>query len=130
MIRLIKKCFGIAETGIKDNLNKNLFSKLITNSNGYSVKNFFLLAVTIMSLLLMIPIPIAILIEVSYNHTIATDFGGMAAYITAIAGLMAAGGITKAWSEWSENKYTGRRSEDQESPTQCTYEEDEEIIDE
>lgn len=103
--KTIQQYIGTCSTVIQTKVKGNLFHKLIANNSGYSVKNFFVLATTLLAILLLIPIPIILLIEGWYNHTIASDFGGMAAYITSIAGLMASAGITKAWSEWSENKY-------------------------
>lgn len=79
-------------------------SNLIRNNTGVSSKNFFLVSVTLIGLLLLL-IPAAVLIvEVVYNHTIETDLGGMAAYIGAVAGVFTSAGITKAWSEKYESK--------------------------
>jgi len=77
---------------------------VIRNNTGVSSKNFFLVSVTAIGLLLLI-IPAAVLIvEIVFNHTIRTDLNGMAAYIGAVAGLFATAGITKAWSEKYERK--------------------------
>ena len=72
---------------------------LIKNNSGISSKNFFLVSVTIIGVMLLIIPAIVLLIEVICNHTIATDLNGMAAYIAAVAGIFASAGITKAWSE-------------------------------
>lgn len=72
---------------------------LIRNNSGISSKNFFLVSVTIIGLILLIIPAVVLLIEVICNHTIATDLNGMAAYIVAVAGIFASAGITKAWSE-------------------------------
>lgn len=77
----------------------NRLSKLIRNNTGVSSKNFFLVAVTMVGILLLIVPIVLLLIEIIYNHTIATDLNGIAAYIGAVAGLFATAGITKAWSE-------------------------------
>lgn len=75
--------------------------KLISNNTGVSSKNFFLVAVTLIGLL--VP-AVLLIIEVCYNHTIQTDLNGLAAYIGAVAGVFASAGITKAWSEKYEKK--------------------------
>ena len=82
----------------------NFFSKLIQNNTGVSSKNFFLVAVTIIGLILLL-VPAAVLIvEVLYNHTIVTDLNGLAAYVSSVAAIFATAGITKAWSEIYEKK--------------------------
>lgn len=73
--------------------------KLIQNNTGISSKNFFLISVTIVGILLLIVPIIVLLIEVISEHTIHTDLNGMAAYIASVAGIFASAGITKAWSE-------------------------------
>lgn len=82
----------------------NYISKLISNNTGVSSKNFFLVAVTIIGLLLLL-VPVAVLlIEVCYNHTIQTNLDGLAKYIGAVAAVFTSAGITKAWSEKYEKK--------------------------
>ena len=73
--------------------------KLIKNNTGVSSKNFFLVAATLIGLVLLLVPAILLIIEVCYNHTIQTDLNGLAAYIGAVAGVFASAGITKAWSE-------------------------------
>lgn len=77
--------------------------KLISNNTGVSSKNFFLVSVTLIGLLLLTVPIIVLLVEVLTTHTIATDLNGMAAYIGAVASVFATAGITKAWSEKYEN---------------------------
>ena len=79
-------------------------SKLISNNTGVSSKNFFLVAVTLIGLILLLVPAVLLIIEVCYNHTIQTDLNGLAAYIGAVAGVFASAGITKAWSEKYEKK--------------------------
>lgn len=78
--------------------------KLISNNTGVSSKNFFLVSATIIGLLLLVVVIVVLMVEVLYNHTIKTDLNGLAAYIGSVAGLFAAAGITKAWSEKYEKK--------------------------
>lgn len=82
----------------------NYFNKLINNNTGVSSKNFFLVAVTIIGLILLLVPAIILLVEVFTNHTIATNLTGLAAYIGAVASLFATAGLTKAWSEKYEKK--------------------------
>lgn len=82
----------------------NYFNKLINNNTGVSSKNFFLVAVTIIGLILLLVPAILLIIEICYNHTIQTDLSGLAAYIASVAGIFASAGITKAWAEKYEKK--------------------------
>lgn len=77
--------------------------KLIKNNTGVSSKNFFLVIVTIIGCILLIIPAIILIVEVIYNHTIATNLDGVAAYIAAVAAIFTSAGITKAWSERYEN---------------------------
>lgn len=77
----------------------NFFNKLISNNTGISSKNFFLVVVTIIGLILLLVPAIVLIIEICCNHTIQTDLNGLAAYIGSVAGVFASAGITKAWSE-------------------------------
>lgn len=82
----------------------NYFNKLINNNTGVSSKNFFLVAVTVIGLILLLVPAIILLVEVINNHTISTNLNGLAAYIGAVASLFATAGLTKAWSEKYEKK--------------------------
>ncbi len=86
--------------------------KLISNNTGVSSKNFFLVAVTIIGLILLLVPAVLLIVEVCFNHTIQTDLNGLASYIGAVAGVFASAGITKAWSE----KYEHRREVGQDTP--------------
>lgn len=78
--------------------------KLIRNNTGVSSKNFMLVVVTIIGMLLLLVPAVVLIVEVAYNHTIVTDLKGMAAYIGAVASMFASVGITKVWSEKYETK--------------------------
>ena len=82
----------------------NYLLKLIQNNTVVSSKNFFLVSVTIVGILLLIVPIIILLVEVFNEHTIHTDLSGMAQYITAVAAIFTSVGITKAWSEKYEKK--------------------------
>lgn len=89
---------------LKDIVYMNYISKLISNNTGVSSKNFFLVAATIIGLILLLVPAVLLIVEVCYNHTIQTDLNGLAAYIASVAGIFASAGITKAWSEKYEKK--------------------------
>lgn len=78
--------------------------KLIQNNTGVSSKNFFLVAVTLIGLMLLIVPIIILLVEVFATKTIHTDLNGLAAYIASVAAIFTSAGITKAWSERYEKK--------------------------
>lgn len=78
--------------------------KLIENNTGISSKNFFLVIITIIGLILLIIPAIILIIDMVYNKRITTDLNGLASYIGSVAGVFAAAGITKAWSEKYERK--------------------------
>lgn len=78
--------------------------KLIQNNTGVSSKNFFLVAITLIGLLLLLVPVVVLLVEVFSTKTIHTDLNGLAAYIASVAGIFASAGITKAWSEKYEKK--------------------------
>lgn len=80
------------------------FKKLVSNNSGVSSKSFFLVAVTIIGLILLLVPAVTLIIEIVFTHTIATDLTGMAAYIGAVGTLFLSAGITKAWSEKFEIK--------------------------
>lgn len=77
---------------------------LVKNNTGVSSKNFFLVSITIIGLILLFIPAIILLVEIFTRHTIQTDLNGLAAYITAVAAIFASAGITKAWSERYENR--------------------------
>lgn len=75
------------------------------DDSSVSVTSVFLIVTTITGLILLLVPAIALLVEVFYNHTIATDLSGMAAYIGSVAALFTSAGITKAWTNWSNYKF-------------------------
>lgn len=88
--------------------------KLVKNNTGVSSKNFFLVTITFIGCILLIVPIITLLVEVIFNHTIATDLNGMAAYIGAVASLFATAGLTKAWSEKFEHHKPPHHEEEME----------------
>ena len=82
----------------------NILIKLIQNNSGYSSKNFFLIVVTVVGILLLSAPMVSMYYEIIDNHTITSDLTKMATYITAVVAMFATAGITKAWSEKYERK--------------------------
>lgn len=80
-------------------------NKLIKSDNNVSAGNFFLIATTIVGLMLLLVPLFALVIEAWFNHTITTDLSGMASYIVAVCSIFTVGGITHGWTSWSENKF-------------------------
>lgn len=80
-------------------------NKLIKSDNNVSVGNFFLVACTIIGLLLLTVPLFALVIEAWFNHTITTDLTGMASYIVAVCSIFTVGGLTHGWTSWAENKF-------------------------
>ena len=84
---------------------------------------FFLIATTIIGMLLLL-VPLGLFVEMWFNHTIATDLNGMAAYIVAVVGIFTAGGLTHGWTEYSYNKFNQQQPQQddmyQDSST-CVY---------
>ena len=52
------------------------------------------------------------LIEVCYNHTIASDISGMAEYIAAVCGIFASGGILKGWTNYTNYRFNKKSPEE------------------
>lgn len=84
-----------------DGFFKRLLDK---NDTSVSSSSFYLVSVTLVGLLLLFVPMIVLIIEVIYNHTVATDLNGMAAYIASVAGLFASGGIVKGWISYNDSK--------------------------
>lgn len=102
--------FGFLFQTLNTMKKAGFFTRLVETNSGTSSKSFFLVMTTIVGIILLLVPAIVMLIEVWFNHTISTDLNGMAAYIGSVAALFASAGITKAWSEWSENKYGNKKS--------------------
>lgn len=88
----------------------SFFMRLIQNNSGVSSKNFFLVCTTIIGMVLLGVLIAGIIVDIKFNHTITIDMTDAAAFIGSVASLFAAAGLTKAGSEWSENKFLYNRS--------------------
>lgn len=92
---------------IQKTAKENFMIKIIKNNTGYSVKNLFMLILTLVGVVLLLVPVFILIIEAWYNHTIQTDLTALAAYITSVTGIFVTAGITKAWSEKYERRLPG-----------------------
>ena len=86
-------------------IKQSFFMKLVQSNTGVSSKNFFLVCTTIIGMVLLGVLIGGMIVDIIFNHTITVSMGEAAGFIGAVASLFAAAGLTKAGSEWSENKY-------------------------
>lgn len=77
-----------------------------------SASTVFLFLTSFIALFLLLVPAIAMLIEVCYNHTIASDISGMAEYIAAVCGIFAAGGILKGWTNYTNYRFNKKSPEE------------------
>ena len=90
---------------IMKTVKDNFFMKLIKSNTGVSSKNFFLVCTTLIGLILLSVLIGGLIVDIVFNHTITISMSEAAYFIGAVGSLFAAAGLTKAGSEWSENKY-------------------------
>jgi len=102
----------------------NFFMKLIKSNTGVSSKNFFLVCTTLIGLILLGVLIGGMIVDIIFNHTITISMSEAAYFIGAVASLFAAAGLTKAGSEWSENKFIYNTHRNH---SQKTEEDDEDI---
>lgn len=85
---------------------KGWFARLVDmDDTTVSASTVFLIITSVIALVLLLVPAIALLVEVFYNHTIATDLSGMAQYIAAVCGIFASGGILKGWTNYSSYRF-------------------------
>lgn len=90
---------------------KGWFSRLFDmNDTTVSASTVFLMITSTIALILLLVPAVALLIEVFYNHTIATDLSGMAQYIAAVCGIFASGGILKGWTNYSNYRFNKKKT--------------------
>lgn len=109
---LMKKLTEQSLYDTRTKVTDNILIKTMKDDNNYNPSAFFLIATTIIGLLLLL-VPLGLFIEMWYNHTITTDLNGMAAYIVAVVSIFAAGGLTHGWTEFSKNKYRQLKDDSQ-----------------
>ena len=85
---------------------KSWFARLFDmNDTSVSASTLFLVITSTIALILLLVPAVALLVEVCFNHTIATDLSGMAQYIAAVCGIFASGGILKGWTNYSSYRF-------------------------
>lgn len=77
-----------------------------------SASTVFLFLTSFIALFLLLVPAIAMLIEVYFNHTIASDISGMAEYIAAVCGIFASGGILKGWTNYTNYRFNKKSPEE------------------
>ena len=105
-------------------VKKSFFMKLISSNTGVSSKNFFLVCTTIIGMILLGVLIAGMIVDIIFQHTITISMAEAAGFIGAVASLFASAGLTKAGSEWSENKHIYNTSH---KNTQTCEGDDEEI---
>lgn len=106
-MNIFKTCKGIIERRLK---KMNFFEKLVRNNTGVSSKNFFLVSVTIAGVVMLFVLIAGFIVDMIFNHTITINLSDAGSYIAAVAAMFGAAGVTKAWTEWSENKFIDRNN--------------------
>lgn len=77
-----------------------------------SASTVFLLLTSVVALFMLIVPAVALLVEVFYNHTIASDIAGMAQYVAAVCGIFASGGILKGWTNYTNYRFNKKTPEE------------------
>ena len=98
----------------KKKKQKGWLARLVDmDDTSVSASTVFLLLTSGVALLLLTVPAVALLIEVCYNHTIATDLSGMAQYIAAATGIFASGGVLKGWTNYANYRFNKKNSKKQ-----------------
>ena len=97
----------------KKKKRKNWLSRLFDmDDQTVSASTVFLFLTSFIALFLLLVPAIAMLIEVYFNHTIASDISGMAEYIAAVCGIFASGGILKGWTNYTNYRFNKKSPEE------------------
>lgn len=87
-------------------------SSAIRSNTGVSSLSMVVVFTGIMAIVILAVVCVCMLIEVITSKTITSSLDGYAAIITAVAGLVAAVGIPKAITNYSERKYSSEDNND------------------
>lgn len=113
-----EKTNNIIEFFMKKVKKHGFWGLLVRKNTGVSSLSFFLIAVTLAGLGLLALVAFVMIWEVVHNNTITSDLSGWATFIGSISALFASAGITKGWSNWSENKFNANKNnQETEEPT-------------
>lgn len=89
----------------KDDKKTSFIMRLIDDDNNFSTANFFLVAMTIVGIVLLL-VPVAgMIVDIFFNHTITINLSDLGTYILAVSGIFGVAGLSNAWVEYSWNKY-------------------------
>ena len=86
---------------------RNFILKLIDDDNNFSTINFFLVAMTIVGIVMLLVPVIGLIVDIWFNHTITVNLSDLGSYILAVSGIFGVAGISNAWVEYSYNRYGG-----------------------
>lgn len=93
---------------------KSFFGRLMDKKdNSTSLSSFFIFLVLLIGILLLLVPVFAIGIESWFNHTVTSDIGGWAAYITAVAAIFTTAGLTKVGINYSDGKFQSTSSQEE-----------------
>jgi hypothetical protein len=84
---------------------QSFIMKLIDDDNNYSTVNFFLVAMTIVGIIMLIIPMVGMCIDIWFNHTITINLSDLGSYVLAVSGIFGVAGISNAWVEYSWNRY-------------------------
>ena len=84
---------------------RNFILKLIDDDNNFSTINFFLVAMTIVGIVMLLVPVIGLIVDIWFNHTITVNLSDLGSYILAVSGIFGVAGISNAWVEYSYNRY-------------------------
>lgn len=84
---------------------QGLWNDLMRDDNDFNTMNFFLVAATLVGILMLIVPAAGLVVDIWFNHTITIDLSGLASYVIAVAGIFGAAGISNAWVEYSYERY-------------------------
>lgn len=85
--------------------NKNSFmGKLLQNNSGVSAKSFFLIAITVVGMVMLAVIAFCMIWEVTRTNQVNADLSGYANIIAAVSALFGAAGLTKVVGEFNEHR--------------------------
>lgn len=90
----------------------NYLGKAVQSNTGTSSLSLVVVALGAVAVAILVVVCICMLIEVSFNHTIASSLEGYAAIIGSVGGLAASVLVPKAINNYSENKFRERNPYD------------------
>lgn len=106
------------KTNKSENEQKRSFIlKLIDDDNNFSTTNFFLVAMTIVGICMLIVPIIGVLVDIWFNHTITINLSDLGNYVLSVSGIFGVAGLSNAWVEYSYNRYGSNIFDKQQNTT-------------